>query len=231
MTALLDNAAADNSRADCAPAEFYVVSHGKSGGLGSFNTREPLLLRRGHRVLVDGPRGREIGTVLCPANVRQSRSLGAVASGTIVRPVTAADDATLKRLRVQEQQLFEAARRLARAHALPIEILDVDLLWSNAAVLQFVGPEEAPLEAFVRALSRDCQCDVRLENLALPEEPAEPASQGCGKPDCGKAGGGSCSTCSSGGGCSSCGSTKTDLRPYFAHLRAQMEAGKRTPLL
>jgi hypothetical protein len=230
MTALLDNAAADNSGANSASAEFYVVSHGKNGGLGSFNTLEPLLLRRGDRVLVDGPRGRETGTVLCRANVRQSRILGAVASGIVVRPVTAADDATLQRLRMQEQHVFEAGRRLAQANALAVEILDVDMLWSGCAVLQFVGPTAAPLSDFVQDLSRACQCEVRLENLALPAEPPEPASHGCGKPDCGKTGGG-CSSCGTGGGCSSCGSAKTDLRPYFAHLRAQMEASNRTPLL
>jgi cell fate regulator YaaT (PSP1 superfamily) len=212
-------------------SEHYLVSHGKSGGLGNFSTEKPLCLRRGDRILIDSPRGREVGTVLCAASVRQSRILGAVSSGTIVRPLAPADESALKHLRDTEQRLFEAGRRLARAQALPLEILDVDMLFEGRAILQFVGSGESPLEGFVQTLNRTFQLDIRLENLALPEEKREPADQGCGKPDCGKTEGGGCSTCSTGGGCSSCGTGATDIRPYFAHLRAKMEAGNRTPLL
>ena len=212
-------------------AEHYLVSHGKSGGLGSFVAHEPLGLARGDRVVIDSPRGREIGTILCLAGVRQSRLLGAVSSGTIVRPLNSADEIVLDQARVLEHRLFEASRQLAQSQNLPLEILDVDVFIEGRAVLQFVGAELAELDAFAQALSASFQLDIRLENLALPEEPADLEAHGCGKPDCGKAEGGGCSTCSTGGGCSSCGTGATDLRPYVSHLRTQMEAANRTPLL
>src|SRR5579863_4671102 len=98
---------------DTTAAEQFLVSYGKSGGLGSFSAAQPLALERGDRVIVDTPRGRELGTVLCPASVRQSRLLGAVASGAIVRPVTTADDVTLADACSLGRRLFEAARQLA----------------------------------------------------------------------------------------------------------------------
>jgi cell fate regulator YaaT (PSP1 superfamily) len=215
---------------DTTAAEHFLVSYGKSGGLGSFSAAEPLALERGDRVIVDTPRGRELGTVLCPASVRQARLLGAVASGTIIRPVTTADDATMAEACSLSQRLFEAGRQLAQSRELSLEILDVDVFFEDRALLQFIGADIPELDTFAQTLSDSFHVDIRLENLALPQAPAE--VQGCGKPDCGKtAGGGSCSTCSTGGGCSSCGSAATDLRPYFAHLREKMEVGQRTSLV
>src|SRR4051794_8331161 len=161
MTAFLVNPSAFPL---AAPPEFYLVSHGKSGGLGSFRAALPHCLRRGDRVVIDSPRGREIGTVLCPASVRQSRILGAVASWTIVRPLTAADSSTLQQGRDLEQRVFEAARRLAQSEALPVEILDVEVLFEGRAILQFVGPDATPLDAFAQNLSSAFQIDIRLEN-------------------------------------------------------------------
>jgi cell fate regulator YaaT (PSP1 superfamily) len=215
---------------DTTTAEHFLVSYGKSGGLGSFSVSEPLALERGDLVVVDTPRGRELGTVLCPASVRQARLLGAVASGTIIRPLSSDDDSALEEAHVLSRRLFDAGRQLAQSRELALEILDVDVFFEDRAVLQFIGDDLPELDAFAQALSDSFHLDIRLENLALPQAPAE--SHGCGKPDCGKtAGGGSCSTCSTGGGCSSCGSGATDLRPYFAHLREQMDAGQRTSLL
>jgi hypothetical protein len=73
---------------------------------------------------------------------------------------------------------------------------------------------------------------VGIENLTQPSAaPEEEHHGGCGQPGCGRAAGGSCTSCGT-GGCSSCGSGKTDLRPYFAHLRAKMDQQpQRTPLL
>ncbi|HWY85416.1 MAG TPA: PSP1 C-terminal domain-containing protein [Gemmataceae bacterium] len=213
------------------PPEHYLVSHGKSGGLGSFTAHMSQVLRRGDRVVIDSPRGREVGTILCAASVRQSRMLGAIATGSIVRPLAAGDATALTELRATEQRLFEAGRELARAQSLPVEVLDVDVLFDERAILQYVGPQETPLDEFARTLSQAFHLDIRLENLALPKESAELHDHGCGKPDCGKTAGGGCSTCSTGGGCSSCGTGATNLRPYFAHLRTQMEVKNRTSLV
>ena len=147
-------ASPENTLEDSAPPEHYLVSHGKSGGLGSFITRVPCALRRGDRVVIDSPRGREIGTVLCPANVRQSRILGAVASGTILRPFDGADEVALQQLDALAWRLFEsqppsggADPGLARGNSRRRRAS-----WKSRAILQFVGPGETPLDAFVQTL-------------------------------------------------------------------------------
>ncbi|MBI3409210.1 MAG: hypothetical protein HY040_12760 [Planctomycetes bacterium] len=207
--------------------EHYLVAHGKNGALASFPVETPMQLRRGERVVLQTSRGLEAGEVRGAASVQQARLLG-VGAGTILRPFGDADEKAQSAGEFLAQSLFETGRNLARSLGCSIEILDVDVLHEGRqATVQFVGPTTDGLDRFAAELGRACSVEVVLENLAIPEE----AHGGCGKPDCGRSAGGSCSTCGSGGGCSSCGSHKVDMREYFAHLRTQMETAQRTPLV
>jgi hypothetical protein len=209
----------------------FLVNHGKGGAVGRFLAAEALPLRRGDRVVVRSPRGLEVGVVLCPAGPRHARLLGDALVGELLRPAGPDDDAALERLRPLAERLFEDGRRLALDLDLPAEVLDVEMLLDGRrAIVQHVQAAECDWDGFVAALRSRHGVDVLLENLALAA-PAEEEHGGCGKPDCGRGGGGGCTDCGS-GGCSSCGSGGVDLRAYFAHLRTQMEQQhQRTPLL
>lgn len=210
----------------------WVASYGKSGGVGCFHAPEELELRRGDRVILQTPRGLELGGILGPATLRQARLLGAQTSGAIVRPLADGDAAWLTRLLNDGQRLFETGRRLSAARAASIEVLDAEvLLDALRAIVHVAAPSSADLASFAAELARRSGLEVHLENaaLAMREQEQQPHA-GCGKPDCGKAEGGGCSDCGA-GGCSSCGQGPVDLRPYFAHLRAKMESQQRTPLL
>jgi len=207
----------------------FVVSHGKSGALGVFTSSEPLILRRGQKVLVQSNRGVETGSVLCPATLLQARLLGATSSGSLLRDLTCEDEAQRDSLADIEQRIFETSRAWAARDALALEILDVDVMFdAKQAIVQFVG-NETDTENLAQALEEHFALTIRLENLTAPKE-EEHEHGGCDKPDCGRTAGGSggCTTCSTGGGCSTCGSGKTDLKEYFGHLRTKMES--RTPL-
>lgn len=229
--------------ADIAPdpdagAGLYMVSYGKSGGLGCFAAEPAQGWPRGTQVVVKTLRGLEVGTVLRPASARQVRLLGSATAGRVLRDVIAADADVLQRHHRLGQDLFDHARGLVQDLRLPLEILDVEILFDgNQAVLQYLGAEEGDFLPLVENLETRFALEVRLENLS--RAPAENHDEdhheggGCGKPDCGKTdGGGGCTSCSTGGGCSSCGSAKVDMKAYFAHLRTRMEEQtQRTPLV
>ncbi|HYT91439.1 MAG TPA: PSP1 C-terminal domain-containing protein [Gemmataceae bacterium] len=209
----------------------YLVSHGNSGGVGRFATAAALPCRRGDRVVVRSQRGLEMGVVLCQATPRHARLLNTAPVGELVRRAGPQDEETVARLRAAAHRLFEDSRRLAADLGLPIEILDVELLLDGKqAVVQHLQWADCDPGPLVEALVQREGFVVSLENLALPQEPAEEAHGGCGEPGCGRADGGGCSSCGS-GGCSSCGSGKVEMTAYFAHLRAQMEEKGRVPLL
>lgn len=221
---------------DAVVADQYVVAFGKSGGLGCFTVVEPFDLVRGDRVVVKSPRGTEMGEVLSPATLRQARLIGAQASGDILRRATDDDQAILPHLQQHAEELFAASRAAAERLALPLQILDVEVLLDRQHVLvQFVGGGDAEVTKLVEAMQFRAELQIRFENLAAPQgdEHDDHSHGGCDKPDCGRANGGSggCTSCSTGGGCSSCGTGKPDMRAYFAHLRGKMEETHRTPLL
>jgi cell fate regulator YaaT (PSP1 superfamily) len=210
----------------------YLVSHGSSGGFGSFTPAAPLTCRRGDRVVVRSARGLEIGVVLCEATPGHSQLLPGAAAGELLRHASAEDEQAQERLRIRSQELFAESRRLAVGLGLPLEVLDVELLLDGRqAIMQYLAWQECDVGPLVDALAGAHRLVVHLEDLGLPAAAAEEEHGGCGQPGCGRAEGGSCSTCGT-GGCSSCGSGHVDLRAYFAHLRSKVEeAHRRTSLL
>jgi cell fate regulator YaaT (PSP1 superfamily) len=203
----------------------HLVSHGKSGGLGCFVADTAQSLERGTIVVVETLRGVEAGTIVGPATQRQARLLGPILAGRLLRPFTQADAENWSQQQHLSQTIFDRARTLSDELQLPLEILDVDIFFDGSqAIVQFLGPDDAGLETLAEKLEASFLAPIRFENLHQPFVPEEDHHGGCGKPDCGKTSGGSCTTCSTGGGCSSCAKGNgTDLKEYFGHLRGKME--------
>jgi hypothetical protein len=210
----------------------YLVSHGKSGAFGRFTAEIANVLQRGDRVVVRGTRGLELGTILCVATERQRRVLGHTSPGQLVRRATPEDEKKSSQRQELARRLIDTARDLAVRLALPVEILDADVLLDGGrALVQCLADQQLQADDLIMALEDQYGLQIWLENLAVAPPPvAEEEAGGCGKPGCGRASGG-CSDCAS-GGCSSCGHSRLDLREYFAHLRTKMEERQsRTTLL
>jgi cell fate regulator YaaT (PSP1 superfamily) len=209
----------------------YLVSHGASGEFGRFYTVLPLTCVRGEEVVVQGRRGLELGVVLCEATPIHARLLDAVPTGELVRLASAEDRLAASSARERGHGIFDDCRALAANLGLPLEVLDVDLsLDGRQAVVQFLGAEACDVDVFAATLARRHDLFVLMHNLAQSAEEEEEG--GCGEPNCGRANGGSCTTCASGGGCATgCGTAKPDMADYFAHLRAKMEKRDLKPLL
>jgi hypothetical protein len=207
----------------------YLVSHGKSGAFGRFLADGPLELSRGERVVVRTSRGLEMGVVLRRANDAHSSVMSHLPVGALLRRATGDDEQAAARLQALAHALFGDSRRLSEELALPLEILDVEVLFDRSkAILHYLNSAACNAEPMVAALAQSHGISILLENLATPSV-VEVSEGGCGKPDCGRGAGG-CTSCGS-GGCSTCGSGGVDLRPYFAHLRGQLEDQQRWPLL
>ncbi|MBX9681426.1 MAG: hypothetical protein K2X38_21945 [Gemmataceae bacterium] len=210
----------------------YLVQYGKSGGLGCFLAEQPLLLPRGASVLVQTPRGQEVGIAVRPATLLQARLLGAVASGSLLRMLDASEIAPHVR---RSETLFADIRKMVVDSQQAVEVVDLDLCFGeDRAILHVVAAPDVDLTSFVQSIADRFALDIRIENLAGPSPVVEVHEEhGCDKPDCGKADGESsgCSTCSSGSGCGTgCGSATVDWRSYFVGLRERMPSARR-PLL
>jgi hypothetical protein len=208
----------------------YLVSYGKNGAFGRFCAATPLRLGRGERVVVHTPRGVELGSVMCPSTPRHAVLLTHEAVGALLRAATSADIDSAHAQAEAALALVDECRQLNQELHVPLEILDAEvLLEGGKAVLQFLAAGDVDVSPLADALAERHNFLVFFENLAMPAAPEEHHG-GCGKPDCGKTGGGGCTSCGTGGGCSSCGAGKVDMTAYFSHLRSQMEKSHRVPL-
>lgn len=202
-----------------------LVGYGLSGDFGRFRARAPLELRRGRRVVVRTPRGVEVGHVLRPADERVARWLPNTTVGELLRIATAEDETQVRRLAAKSDALLCRAAALAEALALPLSLLDAEILLDGEhAVLHNVRWQACDVRDLVRPLSSEFDLTIALCDLATAAH-EDHDEHGCGS--C--SGGGGCGSCS-GGGCGSCGeSVSEDLRAHFAGLREHLE--RRTPLL
>jgi hypothetical protein len=201
----------------------YLVGYGLTGELGRF--RGPESLRRGDRVVIESPRGREMGEILRPSSARLGDFLGSCTQGAILRRATSEDEAELERQR-QRAEAFRAA--------VP-GLLDAELLLDGETILvQAAGPQLPQIQLRATTLAAEWGLRLTVFNAGLPLPESTDADGGCGSCDSD----GGCGSCDSGGGCGSggcgsggCGGETSDVRAYFAQLRERMEHTHRVPLL
>lgn len=189
-------------------------------------------------MVVQGPRGVEVGDVLACANARFTGS-SAPRDGEVVRSVSAEDDACSDQLHFRGQELLARAADRCEQLGLPLAFVDVEVTLDRTAILHALPWGECDATAVLDELSQHSGLTVRLLDLSRGPRTETAPSTGCGKPGCGsESGSGGCSSCGAGGGCStgSCsrGAVKSadELTAYFGDLRRKMEeAGMvRTPL-
>lgn len=208
--------------------EEYLIGYGLLGDFGRFRAARPLNCDRGAAVVVRSARGLELGQVLCVATPRHAHFLPNTTVGTLLRPATPEDERAAERLSERGQEVFEEARRRAQELALPLEIIDAEVLLGEHAVLHFVRWDECDMRELVSGLSRQFSLHVLLEDLTRPVVSVAVAEEhGCGSCGSGGCGSGGCGT----GGCDSCGTRPEDVRSHFAELREKMVSHSRTPLL
>ncbi len=199
----------------------YLVQYGRSAFVGRFASE--VALARGDRAVIDSPRGRELGTVLCEPEQPSAQLDGNVVRRSYAHEESATDIAN---------RILEAATAAILRDGHSALVLDCEVLLDGGAILHVVAWEPVDLTPILEELSVSFARSVRLFDLSTVTVPADPTK--CGKPDCGSGG---CSSCGTGGGCgtSSCSrgvaKSSDDLTAQFRELREAMErdvlAGRR----
>jgi hypothetical protein len=183
----------------------YLLNYGKAAELGRFTFEMPAALSRGACVVIQSPRGLELGTVLRPAPGPDSAVGQIPTSGTILRPASSEDRSKTADLHHRCKILFAQGRRLAESLELPLEIVDTEILLDGRnAYVHYLSRSSFDARSLIEELSDRHTLLVRLHNLI--EESHE--ESGCSSCSSHSAGGG-CGNCPS-GGCSSC--VRGDIR-------------------
>lgn len=167
---------------------WHVVRYGALGHVGRFPALDAVRYPRASRVVLRTPRGLELGEVLAPAH-----DDGYPAEGAIVRGLTVEDQLLAARLEKHRLEALEACEARLRAAALPVVLIDAELLFDGQSlVFYFLGevPEDFPLSTELADVF-DAQVQFRAFAAAV--------EQGCG-PGCGteQAEGHGCGSCTTG---------------------------------
>jgi hypothetical protein len=210
----------------------YLLSHGLAGDFGRFRAAHPLELRRGSWAVVRSQRGLELGQVLRPATPGLATFLPNTTVGELVRPATGDDEATAAQRKAHGQEIGVRGRALADSLAVPVELVDVEVLLDGThVVLHLLRSASCDVRPLVSALARETGLHILLADMhTVAEDAHEDEEHGCGS--CGSESGG-CGKggCGSSGGCGSCSpkaKVTSEDAARFAALRQQME--RRIPL-
>lgn len=153
---------------------------------------EPLVYRRGWRVVCRTQRGLEVGQVLGEADRPRP---GAEPDGQLIRPMTVEDDLLWSRLERRKHEALDACADLLRSRSLDAALVDVEPLFDGRSLFfYFLGEVSPEVAELTDELAGAYESQARLESFAATLE------AGCG-PLCGTAeasgcGSGGCSTCS-----------------------------------
>ncbi len=171
----------------------YLVRIGFNGDVFFATPLLPELeISRGSEVLVQTPRGVELGEVLGQANPSSDDQPSSL---NIIRELTADDRLLVERLQRHKR---DAVRRcqaiLAESHSVAV-LLDVDQLFDgNTLILHFLGPVDSLGRELTDTIVAEYEAQVQSIRLS------ELMTHGCG-PGCGSDAGGGCG---SAGGCATC---------------------------
>jgi cell fate regulator YaaT (PSP1 superfamily) len=126
----------------------------------------PLVLRRGQRVVIQGERGTEIGTVAVPSALRP-------VTGRLPRVVRVADQRDLERLDASRRRAADAlafGRERVRARKLPVKMFRAELQQSGKATFYFASENRIDFRELVRDLSNELRMRVELRQVGVRDE-------------------------------------------------------------
>lgn len=204
----------------------YLVEYGRLALLGRMSAELGQSLVRGDRVVIAGPRGRELGLVRCSL---EARFASAEPEGVILRRATTDDLAAEAALQAWADDLREAARAALHPQT-PLTILDCEMtLDRQSAILIGLADPHCDPHALLEPIARRFGLPIRFLDLAqfapAPKQTPSPCSSctscacstaGCGtgsRNSPGTAGKRGCSSAHSASGCAGCASRSRRKTP------------------
>lgn len=165
----------------------YLVRYGALGWVEPFGTIERIDCVRKDRVLLQTPRGTEIGEVLAVFDGAERAAERRQPTGEVVRKLTPEDEQQAQRLASAPQAVLDDCRRLIVAEDRSMEVIDGEPLFDGrTVVLYYVGDPAADPSSLAERLSADHGVCITFQPMIDP--PAPVGTGGCGSGGCGSGG-------------------------------------------
>jgi cell fate regulator YaaT (PSP1 superfamily) len=165
----------------------YIVRHGAMRFLGDYEASDGYAVyHRGDRVVVQSPRGLEVGEVLSESSPAAVAVIPEPTTGRIVRRLTDADRNRIAALEAERPRQRAIALGHIATLRLPMQLVDVEtLLGGERIIFYFLADHRVDFRELVKLLARDFSTRIELRQIGVRDEAKLLADYGdCGKPVC-----------------------------------------------
>ncbi|NLH94931.1 MAG: hypothetical protein GX449_02565 [Synergistaceae bacterium] len=180
----------------------FLILYGKPRYLGFLRTEEDFVLRKGDSIVIESPRGREIGIVAGPISPSQEeRYRKAPTSETAdgnAKNGSSTDEVQFvgfplpdetgfrKECAEEETQVLQRAREILKTHNLAMKLVDVEYLLDRSKLFfYFTAEQRIDFRGFVRDLAREFKTRIELRQIGGRDEAKVAAGiSQCGMPCC-----------------------------------------------
>ncbi len=170
----------------------YLARYGYMRLLGVFSYSGPALpastpLRHGTKVIVRTNRGMETGVILCDATPEVLEQLkGELIEDRIIRLMTEADEAEVRKIRAGEKDEFLRCRDIIRNMELAMDLVRVEHIFGGERIIvYYVAEARVDFRELVKVLAGEFQTRIEMRQIGVRDETKLLADFGdCGKEVC-----------------------------------------------
>ena len=149
----------------------YIVHYGVMRTLGVFSYADTPL-RHGSRVIVQTPRGQEVGTTRCEAGTDTIAKLSkGFVENVIIRPMSENDENVYQKLQRKEQEHLEQCKRIIQEMKLNMELLRVEHVFGGERIVcYFTAPARVDFRELVKVLTAEFQKRIEMRQVNTREK-------------------------------------------------------------
>ncbi len=180
----------------------FLILYGKPRYLGILKVEDNLVLGKGDSIVIESPRGKEIGIVAGPISPEQEERYRKAPPAETADGVQKAglptdevqfvgfplpDEAQFrKECSEEETSVLQRAREILKSHDLAMKLVDVEFLLDRSKLFfYFTAEQRIDFRGFVRDLAREFKTRIELRQIGGRDEAKVAAGiSQCGMPCC-----------------------------------------------
>ncbi|NBY03689.1 MAG: signal peptidase [Planctomycetes bacterium] len=141
---------------------------------------------KGATVIVQTPRGQELGEILCESTDDALKWLVDSTIGTILREVTPQDTQRILKNKKLEAKALETCVNFSEKRGIQLAMVDVELLFgAERLIFYYLSESRIDFRDLVKDLAREFQTRIEMRQIGIRDEAKLLADFGdCGKPVC-----------------------------------------------
>lgn len=150
----------------------YVVQYGAMRSLGVFSYSDSVVLRSGSRVIVQTPRGQEIGTLRCQVTPEILAKLDSgLLEDRIIRTMTESDEKVYQNILQHEPLKRERCQQIISDLGMVMELVRVEQIFGGERlIIYYTADGRVDFRELIKVLAIEFQIRIEMRQINVREE-------------------------------------------------------------